>query len=173
DTREPFECHHTPFVYYANYADGTPGRTNHLRDETEIFSDLANGTLRAVSFIKPYGLDNEHPGYATLRRGQEHVAALVNAVRNSSVWKDCLIVITYDEHGGRWDHVTPPTGDEWGPGTRVPGIVISPFAKRHYVDHTQYETLSFLKLIENRFGLRALNQRDGNPKLNDFSGAMD
>jgi phospholipase C len=71
-----------------------------------------------------------------------------------------MIVITYDEHGGRWDHVPPPVIDRWGPGTRVPMIVISPFSKRHFVDHTLYETVSILRFIEDRWHLRALSTRD-------------
>lgn len=61
-----------------------------------------------------------------------------------------MIIITYDENGGRWDHVSPPVIDRWGPGTRVPTIIVSPFARRGYIDHTRYETVSILKLIEER-----------------------
>jgi hypothetical protein len=63
-----------------------------------------------------------------------------------------LVIVTYDENGGFWDHVAPPKGDRWGPGSRVPTIIISPFAKRHYVDHTQYDTTSILRFITRRFG---------------------
>ena len=71
-----------------------------------------------------------------------------------------MIIITYDENGGRWDHVAPPIVDRWGPGSRVPTIVISPFARKGFVDHTQYDTTSILKLIELRYGLAPLNARD-------------
>ncbi len=84
----------------------------------------------------------------------------MSAVRNSPYWDDTAIIITYDEHGGRWDHVAPPVEDRWGPGSRVPAIVISPFARKHFVDHNQYETTSILKLIEERWGLASLNDRD-------------
>jgi acid phosphatase len=67
-----------------------------------------------------------------------------------------VIVITYDEFGGVWDHVAPPQGDLLGPGTRIPALVISPFAKRGYVDHTQYDTASILRLITRRFDLPTL-----------------
>ena len=67
-----------------------------------------------------------------------------------------LIIVTYDENGGFWDHVAPPAGDQWGPGTRVPTIIVSPFARRGYVDHTTYDTTSILKLITERFGLKPL-----------------
>jgi phospholipase C len=79
---------------------------------------------------------------------------------NSPYWADSAIIITYDEHGGRWDHVAPPKVDRWGPGSRVPAIIISRYAKRHYVDHTQYDTTSILKLIEDRWNLLPLAARD-------------
>ncbi|MBV9131799.1 MAG: acid phosphatase, partial [Chloroflexi bacterium] len=121
-----FQFHHQAFAFYANYADGTPGRAQHLRDENAFYSDVAAGQLPAVTFIKPLGADNEHPGYATLTNGQQHVADLVSTIQNSPYWQDTAIIITYDEHGGRWDHVPPPVVDKWGPGIRVPTIVISP-----------------------------------------------
>ena len=106
------------------------------------------------------GEDDEHPGYSALERGQRHVDSVVKLVMASKYWDDAVIIIAYDEHGGRWDHVAPPKIDRWGPGTRVPCIVISKYARKHFVDHTQYETVSILKLIESRFGLRPLTQRD-------------
>src|SRR5204863_3377275 len=126
--------------------------------------------LPAVSFIKPLGSDNEHPGYANDLQGQQHVADLVNAVKNSPYWADSAIIITYDENGGFWDHVAPPSGDRWGPGTRVPAIIVSPYAKKGFVDHTQYDTTSILKLIESRWGLSPLTSRDAaaNNMLNAF-----
>jgi acid phosphatase len=66
------------------------------------------------------------------------------------------VIVTYDENGGYWDHVPPPKGDRWGPGTRIPTLVVSPYARRGHVDHTQYDTTSILKLIDRRFGLEPL-----------------
>jgi acid phosphatase len=123
-----------------------------------------------VSFVKPLGPDNEHPGYASLLRGQEHVAALVRAIMMNRAWDETAIIITYDENGGRWDHVPPPQVDRWGPGVRVPKIVISPFARRRYVDHTYYDTTSILKLIERRWSLPPLGPRDA--AANDLSNAF-
>ncbi len=157
-----FQFHHQPFVYFERYADGTDAKKQHLKDEQDFLAALKTDSFPAVSFIKPYGIDNEHPGYAELRRGQQHVAMLVESVRSSPYWKDTVIIITYDENGGRWDHVAPPKVDEWGPGTRVPTIVVSPFARKNHVDHTQYETSAILKLIENRFELEPLSDRDRN-----------
>jgi acid phosphatase len=155
-----FQFHHQPFIFFKNYADGTAAKKAHLKDEKDFLAAVQTGTLPAVSFVKPLGPDNEHPGYAALMRGQLHVADLVSRIRSSAAWADTVIIITYDEHGGRWDHVAPPVVDRWGPGSRVPTIVISPFARKGFVDHTQYDTTSILKLIELRFGLAPLNARD-------------
>jgi acid phosphatase len=166
-----FQFHHQPFAYYKNFADGTAAKAAHLQDETKFTSDIAGGTLPSVSFIKPLGNDNEHPGYSSLAAGEQHVADLVSQIMNSPYWASTAIIITYDENGGRWDHVSPPGPfDRWGPGSRVPGIIISPFAKRGFVDHTQYETDSILALIEARWGLQPLGTRDAN--ANPFKGAF-
>src|SRR5258708_5674716 len=117
--------------------------------------------------------NNEHPGYTDVVTGQQHVAALVAAVRKSEIWKDCVIIITYDENGGRWDHVVPPVRkDAWGVGVRVPAIIISPFARKGSIDHTEYETVSILKLIERRFNLVPLSARDSDPAVNDLTNAL-
>ena len=167
-----FQFHHQPFAYFANYADGTQAKKDHLKDETEFITAAATGTLPAVSFIKPLGLNNEHPGYANLKEGEDHTVELVNDVLNGPNGKDAVIIITYDENGGFWDHVAPPAIDaKWGPGTRVPGIIISPFAKQGFVDHTQYETVSILAYIEKRWGLKPLADRDKN--ANPFDNAFD
>ena len=67
-----------------------------------------------------------------------------------------VVIVTYDENGGFWDHVPPPPGDRWGPGTRIPAIIVSPFARRGYVDKTPYDTTSIIKLITRRFALESL-----------------
>jgi phospholipase C len=81
-------------------------------------------------------------------------------VRQSPDWDDSAIVVTYDENGGFWDHASPPVVDRWGPGSRVPTLVISPDARRHFVDHESYDTTSILATIERRYGLRPLSPRD-------------
>ena len=113
-----------------------------------------------MSFIVLLDSDSEHPGRGSVLKGQEHVARLVKAVESSPYWADSAIIITYDENGGRWDHVPPPVVDRWGPGTRVPAIIISPYAKKRFVDHTQYDTTSILKFIETRWNLAPLGTRD-------------
>jgi phospholipase C len=165
-----FQFHHQPFNYFARYAEGTAARAEHLKDIEDFLAALRTGSLPAVTFVKPIGSDNEHPGYTDLLQGQQYVANLVKAVQESAVWKDTVIIITYDEAGGRWDHVPPPRGDRWGPGVRVPAIIISPYSKRHFVDHTTYETVSILKFIETRWSLAPLSSRDAaaNNLLNAF-----
>jgi hypothetical protein len=118
------------------------------------------------------GEENEHPGYAMLVNGQNHVKALVDSLKaHPNVWDSTVVVITYDEHGGRWDHVAPPIIDKWGPGLRVPGILLSPLAKSGIVDKRQYETVSILSFIEHRYGLRPLSSRDS--LADPFTGAFD
>src|SRR5207302_1462862 len=157
-----FQFHHQPFAFFATYADGTAAKAQHLRDEEDFFQDLAAGRLPAVSFIKPVGADNEHPSYTNPLRGQAHADKIVRAIMNSPVWSDVLIIAAYDENGGRWDHVAPPVVDRWGPGTRVSAIIISPFARRGFIDHTRYDTTSILRLIERRWRLQPLGTRDAN-----------
>jgi phospholipase C len=166
-----FQFHHQPFAYYAKYADGTALKAAHLKDETDFMAAAQNGTLPPVSFVKPIGANNEHPGYTDLITGENHTLQLINAVRNGPNWKDAVIIITYDEHGGFWDHVAPPVVDKWGPGSRVPALIISPFAKKGFVDHTNYETVSILSFIEKRFKLQPLNSRD--QKADPLSNAFD
>jgi phospholipase C len=94
-------------------------------------------------------------------------------VQKSEIWSDCVIIITYDQNGDRWDHVAPPLRqDRWGVGVRVPGIVISPFAREGVIDSTEYETVSILKLIERRFYLAPLALRDADSAINDLTHAL-
>jgi acid phosphatase len=113
--------------------------------------------------------------------GDEHIAALVANLRASPQWAHMIIVVTYDEFGGAWDHIAPPQGDLLGPGARIPALIISPFAKRGTVDHTQYDTESILRLITRRFDLETLpgiRRRDaglaahGAPPMGDLTAAL-
>ena len=166
-----FQFHHQPFVYFANYADGTAAKAEHLKDEQDFLAALRTGQLPAVAFVKPVGIDNEHPGYTDLITGENHVRELVAAVQASPHWPHTAIIITYDENGGFWDHVAPPVVDRWGPGSRVPTIVISPFARKGLVDHNRYDTTSILALIEHRWGLVPLAARDA--AADPLSGAFE
>jgi acid phosphatase len=177
-----FQFHHQPFNYYANYAPATPGRT-HLRDEQE-FIGLASGSasqckLDSVSFIKPIGLENEHPGYTSEARGSNHLVDLLRSIENSACAKDTMVIVTYDEFGGQWDHVPPPgqggtpgPHDVWGPGTRIPTLILAPRLRGNFaVDHTQYDTTSILATIEQRYGLAPLSSRDA--AVNSLSSVFD
>ncbi len=126
-TRKPgtpgvnFQYHHQPFNYFAAYAPGQPGRA-HLQDEKNFIAAAQNGTLPTVSFVKPYGDENEHPpGYASEPDGSDHLVDLIKTITNGPDAKDTLIVVTYDEFGGQADHVAPPVVDKWGPWHPDPG----------------------------------------------------
>jgi acid phosphatase len=151
-----FVTHHQPFNYFARFAPGTPDRERHLKDYIDLAAGIEQGTLPQVAFYKPQGTLNEHPGYADVLLGDQHIAELVAKIKASPLWASTAIIITYDENGGFWDHVAPPKGDRWGPGSRIPTLIISPLAKRGYVDHTPYDTTSILKLITLRFDLTPL-----------------
>jgi acid phosphatase len=179
-----FQPHHQPFNYYAKFDPAAEGehRAAHLKDYQDLIADIAAGSLPAVVFYKPQGNLNQHPGYASIAEGDAHIADLVAKLRLGSQWPHMVIVITYDEFGGAWDHVAPPRGDLLGPGTRIPALIVSPFARRGTVDHTQYDTASILRLITRRFDLPSLPgiiQRDaalanhGAAPMGDLTPALD
>jgi acid phosphatase len=153
-----FQYHHQPFNYYADLDPVTfsAARTKHLKDYTSLLTDAAAGTLPQVVFYKPEGDLNEHPGYTNVANGDQHIAALVSKLQQSPQWANMVIVITFDENGGQWDHVAPPVADKLGPGSRIPAIIVSPLAKSATVDHTRYDTASTLRLITRRFGIDQL-----------------
>jgi acid phosphatase len=169
-----FQPHHQPFNYFARFAPGSPDRARHLKDGADFVAAIETGTLPQVSFYKPSGRDSQHPSYTDLLTGDRHIDELLQKLRKSPQWPRMAVIVTYDENGGFWDHAPPPTGsgyaDRWGPGTRIPAVVISPFARRGYVDSTPYDTTSILKLITRRFGLEALpGVRE---KTGDLTGAF-
>jgi phospholipase C len=166
-----FQFHHQPFAYFKQFGDGTAARKEHLKDETDMLAAIAAGNLPAVSFWKPIGAENEHPGYANVSSGDHKVATVLKSIEQSPLWASTAVIITYDENGGSWDHVAPPKIDGWGPGSRVPALIISPFAKKGFVDHTQYDTSSILKFIEHRFDLQPVGTRDA--AANDLTNAFD
>ena len=151
-----FQPHHQPFNYFANYAPGTAARIAHLKDAEEFFEAIDYGALEEVSFYKPSGKLNQHPGYTDVLSGDHHIAEVVRRIQASTLWPSTLIIITYDENGGLWDHVPPPHGDRFGPGSRIPAIIISPYARKHFVDSTVYDTTSIAKLITRRYQLTPL-----------------
>src|SRR4051794_5929021 len=163
-----FQYHHQPFNYFQNYAPGMPGRA-HLKDETDFFDAVKAGKLPKVSFVKPIGEENEHPGYASTHNGEDHLVKLIKAALKGPQGKDTLVVVTYDEFGGQWDHMAPPgqgnhanvaPSDQMGPGTRIPALVIGGRFTHSGVDHAWHDTTSILAAIEHAYGLAALSSRD-------------
>ena len=178
-----FQAHHQPFNYFERFDPKAHAdqRAAHLQDYRALIIDAAAGRLPAVAFYKPQGNLNQHAGYASVAEGDAHIADLVAKLRASPQWRHMVIVITYDEFGGAWDHVAPPQGDLLGPGARIPALIVSPFAKRGTVDHTQYDTESILRLITRRFDLDILpgiKTRDrglaahGAPPMGDLTNAL-
>ena len=181
-----FQSHHQPFNYFADLAPGTAARERHLLDggsDGALFLKAVDtGTLPQVAFYKPQGNLNEHPGYTDVASGDAHIAEVIEHLEKSPQWAHMVVVVTYDENGGFWDHAAPPKGDRFGPGTRVPALVISPFAKKGYVDHTQYDTTSILRLITRRYGLTPLPglvsrnkalAANGSQPMGDLTNALD
>jgi len=153
-----------------------------LKDYNALMADAGAGRLPPVVFYKPQGNVNQHPGYASVAEGDAHIADVVAKLRAGPQWPHMVVVITYDEFGGAWDHVPPPNGDLLGPGARIPALIISPFAKRGTVDHTPYDTGSIQRLITRRFDLDALpgiTARDqalaahGAPPMGDLTNSLE
>jgi acid phosphatase len=180
-----FQPHHQPFNYYAAFDPETRAayRAAHLKDfDSEFLADAAAGRLPAVSFYKPQGNLNQHPGSSTVALGDAHIAGVIAALEKSPQFARMLIVVTYDENGGFWDHARVPKGDRWGPATRVPTIIVSPLAKKGFVDKTPYDTGSILRFVTRRWKLAPLpgiEQRDralvanGQPPMGDLSAALE
>jgi phospholipase C len=164
-----FQYHHQPFNYFAAYAPGQPGRA-HLKDEDDFKLAAQNGTLPQVSFVKPYGIENEHPGYASEPKGSESLVDLLKLITSGPQARETLVVVTYDEFGGQFDHVPPPQVDAWGPGTRIPALVLSAGMAQSGVDSTIYDTTSIMATIERSFGLASVSTRDA--VVNDLSNAV-
>ncbi|MBK0392384.1 acid phosphatase [Ramlibacter algicola] len=177
-TRSPsspnFQPHHQPFNYYTRFAPGTPDRAQHLKDGEDFLKAIDAGTLPQVSFYKPAGVDTQHPSYTDIMTGDMHIAGLLERLRKSPQWKDMLVVVTYDENGGYWDHVAPPTGPGWGdrfgPGSRIPTILVGPTVKKGFIDSTPYDTTSILKMVTERFRLEPLP--GVRAKMGDLSNAL-
>ena len=185
-----FQYHHQPFNYFKQQGPENPQERNkRLRDAglgeesstNKFFADAEAGKLPAVTFYKPQGNLNMHAGYADVASGDRHIARALKVLQESPQWKNMVVVVTVDENGGWWDHVAPPKGDRWGPGTRIPAIVVSPFARKGTVDHTVYDTASILRLITRVFQLEKLDGlklRDdamtarGQKPMGDLSNAL-
>ncbi|WP_038027593.1 acid phosphatase [Tatumella saanichensis] len=189
--RPYFQLHHQPLNYFENLGpQHKEYRQTHLRDgglgdsaDTNHFlAAAAAGKLPPVSFYKPQGNLNMHAGYSDVDAGDRHIAHIIDGLQQSPLWQNTVVVVTFDENGGWWDHIAPPKGDRWGPGTRIPALVISPFARKGHVEHSQYDTGSILRLISRVFDLPhlpGLTQRDhalrknGHPPMGDLSETLE
>lgn len=156
---ERFQTHHQPFVYFENYGPGAPGRA-HLQDASTFLEQARAGALPQVAFYKPIGRVSQHPTYGDFEAADAHLGELVDILRASPNWSDMMVIVAADENGGYWDHAAPPKLDRFGSGARVPALVISPFARKGFVDKTVYDGTSILRTIEVRFGLAPLTSRD-------------
>lgn len=185
-----FQYHHQPFNYFEQQGPENPKeRSKRLRDgglgdeaaTNRFLADAEAGNLPTVSFYKPQGNLNLHAGYADVAAGDRHLDRVLKVLRSSPQWDNMVVVLTVDENGGWWDHVAPPKGDRWGPGTRIPALVVSPFARKGTVDHTVYDTASILRLITRVHQLEVLDglkQRDdamkarGQAPMGDLTNAL-
>jgi phospholipase C len=139
-------------------------QTHNIQPLSHFFDAAKAGTLPAVSWITPNKTESEHPP-ALVSIGQSYVTSLINAIMRGPDWKSTAIFLAWDDWGGFYDHVVPPRADHYGYGIRVPGLLISPYAKRGYVDHQTLSFDAYLKFIEDDFlnGARIDPKTDGRP----------
>jgi phospholipase C len=139
-------------------------QTGNVQDLAHFYSAAKAGTLPAVSWIAPQPADSEHPP-ALVSQGQSYVTSLIDAAMKSPDWNSTAIFLSWDDWGGFYDHVTPPKVDENGYGLRVPAMVISPWAKKGYIDHQTLSHDAYLTFIEDDFlGAQRLDPKtDGRP----------
>jgi len=147
-----------------------PAQWNRLVSTAQFYDDAAAGKLPQVCWVVPSGAISEHAP-ASVGVGMAYVTGLVNSVMKSPDWPHTAIFIAWDDWGGFYDHVDPPKVDEFGYGLRVPALVISPYAKQGYIDHTTYSFESWLKLVEERYGVAPMTSRDA--RAADMMSAFD
>lgn len=140
---------------------------NNIHNPNQFVTDVQSGQMADVTWLTPPSSASDHPP-VTIESGENFVTSAVNAVMQSKYWADTSIFITWDDWGGFYDHVTPPVIDGVGLGSRVPLIVISPYARPNYISHAQGEFSSFVKFIEKDFNLPNLGQRDALPQTSDL-----
>jgi phospholipase C len=152
-----------------NHIRNTSLWTNRVVDTNQFIVDALSGNLPSVSWIVPADNDSDHPPKSSCA-GENWTVNQLNAVMQGPDWDSTAVVLVWDDFGGFYDHVPPPQFDQFGLGLRVPMLIISPYAKPGYISHTTYEFASFLKLVEERFGLAPLGDRDAaaNDMLDSF-----
>jgi phospholipase C len=151
-----FQFHHQPFNYFSRYAPGTADRATHLQDEVAFLARRRTG--RPPGQLREAARQRERAsGYSSEPNGSDHLVDLIQAIETGPQAGNTLIVVTYDEFGGQWDHVSPPglgtdgAHDLFGPGTRVPALFIGRNFTQSGVDHTVYDTTSILATIEHQW----------------------
>jgi phospholipase C len=139
-------------------------QVSNVQSLTNYFTAAKSGNLPSVSWITPSNADSEHPP-ASIHQGQAYVTAIINAAMKSPDWNSTAIFLSWDDWGGFYDNVVPPRVDQYGYGLRVPTIIISPYAKKGFIDHGTLSTDAFLKFIEDDFlsGARLNPKTDGRP----------
>ncbi|MDQ3940415.1 MAG: hypothetical protein M3238_03580, partial [Actinomycetota bacterium] len=142
-----------------------------VQPEENLLSDIQEGKLKELNWVVPGPGFNEHPGGPSVCMGENWTVRHINAIMQSKYWKNTAIFLTWDDFGGFYDHAPPPHYDEMGLGPRVPMLIISPWAKEGFVDHTTYEFSSVLKFMEDMYGLRCMTARDCG--ANNMLGAFD
>ena len=140
------------------------GQLGNIQTIGRFYADAKSGHLPAVSWVVPNGKVSEHPT-SLVSEGQTYVTTLINAIMNSPDWSSTAIFLSWDDWGGFYDHVAPPTVDQNGYGLRVPGIVISPYARTGFIDHQTLSFDAYVKFIEDDFlgGQRLDPKTDGRP----------
>ncbi len=146
-----------------------PALSSHIVDLKQYYVDLQQGNLPAVSYIVPSGASEHPPQYP--HNGQKFIRSLLQELMRSSAWTSSAFLLAYDDWGGWYDHVVPPRVDPSGYGLRVVAMLISPYARQAYIDHTQLDFTSVLKFIENNWGVPSLATRDAS--ANDLMSAFD
>jgi phospholipase C len=157
-----------PLLDYARYLDN-PRLFAHIVDIKQYYRDLRTGSLPQVAFMAPSGSSEHPPG--SIQAGERFVRTLIGALTSSAYWRRSAFTWSYDDWGGWYDHVPPPHRDRYGDGFRVPALLVSPYARRGLVDHTELDHTSFLKFIEQNWGLRPLASRDAH--ANTLMSAFD
>ncbi len=149
-----------PFQYDTSIMANKAVRTAHIQDTANLYSDIANGTLPAVSIVKPSGLVDGHPSSSKLDLFEGFTKKIIDAVQaNPALWKDTAIFITEDEGGGYYDSGYVQALDFFGDGTRIPLIVVSPYTNAGHISHEYSDHVSILKFIERNWGLPTVTRR--------------
>jgi phospholipase C len=152
------------------YRDSLRRWKAHMRPVDGLLTDIRENRLPPVTWVTPRFELSDHPPYS-MCYGENWTTRVVNAIMQSPMWKDTAIFLTWDDYGGFYDHVAPPQVDGFGFGIRVPMIVISPYARRGFVDHTLGEFSSVVRFVEENWGLAQLTRRDRNAR--DLREAFD